>query len=106
MSVVLPDTRSASISWLLAVSYATRVALTNCGLVGAGSKWHRVLAFAGSWRALPTTAGPPARRLRVEVGLKEGAAEAPGLLVAGGLVLDELFAVEDAPPHAEKLTAA
>src|ERR1700682_4399811 len=40
---------SALMSCLVAVAYATCVALTNCGLTAPESKRHSVLALAGSW---------------------------------------------------------
>ncbi len=95
---------SALMSCLLAVAYATWVAVTNCGLWAPESKRHSVFALAGSWMSrttivessptLPITRLSPAgiaasQRTSpappgVPGGLEDGLSEAPavGLAVA------------------------
>src|ERR1700720_4833598 len=83
---VLPETRSALISSLLAVSYATWVPLTNRGLTAAGSNLHRFLALAGSWMSRTTMVGSPLRAPSTRL--------SPAGTAAGQLTNNEAPAVE------------
>ena len=114
-------------SSLLAVSYATWVALTNWVLIAPGSNVQTFFALAGSWISRTTTVGspltvpitrlspagtavaqwtsevPPEVPPGVVAGLDDGVAGALEVLVAWAL--GELLAVDGEPPHAENVRA-